>query len=77
MIRFEIPKFQPGPKYWNNFIYQLRSQTGKDYHPVYIHQELNKYGARYHFHSVLESTANDFVEFEDEKQLLLFLLRYS
>lgn len=81
MIGFEIPRFEPRPEYWRNFLYQIRSQTGDEFITrISVQQELNKYGARYHSHSFLESLdtcTNDFVEFEDEKQLLLFILRYS
>ena len=78
MIGFEISRDHTKPEYWVNFLYQIQLQTGEKYitHGS-IQRELNKYNARYHYTVVLGSKTKNWVEFEDEKQLLLFVLRYS
>jgi hypothetical protein len=80
MIGFEISRDHTKPEYWVNFLYQIQLQTGEEYEYISqgsIQQELNKYNARYHYTVVLGSKTKNWVEFEDEKQLLLFVLRYS
>jgi hypothetical protein len=65
------------PVYWQNFIIHLQKQTGNLYRDVRIsilQKELKVYGRRYH---MAGSERWGYIEFNTEKQFILFALRWA
>ena len=75
MTRFDLgSNMKDCPKYWVNFIADINLKPGYDVPLRRLQRELKKYNARYH---LAGSNPYDYIEFESEKDLSFFILRYA
>ncbi len=75
MTKFDLgTKMADCPKYWVNFIAEINMKPGYDVPMRSLQSELKKYNARYRFRG---SYLCDYIEFESEKDLSFFILRYA
>lgn len=75
MIKFHLKtRFYQCPVYWQNFINSIQEYLYEDVPINRIQCELKKYNARYRFSG---SSPYDCIQFNSEKDLLFFILRFS
>lgn len=76
--RFDLHSTFVGcPVYWQNFITHLQNEFdmwGREVSVSIIQRELKPYGGRYH---LAGSESQEYIEFQDEKQLILFALKWA
>ena len=76
----EVIKFDLGtrmidcPNYWANFISYININPNNDVPMRVIQRELKKFNARYRLSG---SSSCDYIEFQSEKDLIFFILRWS